>query len=443
MKCCVQNFLFYWLIFFTSASIAQRDSLSKDWSYHFQFTGIQQGHTSFHALYSGQNSLKNSSEKALSVTSTLFLGRKLWKGASLFFNPEIAGGSGISQARGIAGFTNGETFRIGDPAPALYNARLFFRQIITLKSSVSQFQDDDANELAGYLPSSRIEILAGKFAMSDYFDNNDYAHDPRSEFLNWALMSNAAWDYPANTRGYTDIILINLIKPSWQLRAATALEPAFANGPDLDYNYFKANAITIEFQKNYNIYDHPGTVRLLAFRNTSKAPAYNKVINDYETGTDTSLNVINGTSYGGIKYGFGVNVRQEITKNVGSFLKLSWNDGKTATWAFTEIDESISAGLSLKGNSWKRKDDVAGVAFVANGISKNHRNFLNIGGYGFIIGDGRLTHYGLESITEVYYNLKLFSSLWVTGDYQFVNNPAYNKDRGPVDVVALRVHVEI
>jgi high affinity Mn2+ porin len=411
------------------------------WNMHFQLTVIDQSHPAFSAAYSGTNSLNSSAEEALSITTTMFIGRKLWKGAALYFNPEIAGGSGVSGARGVAGFTNGETFRIGDPTPALYLGRLFLRQYFPL-STEGEWVEPDANQLKEFVPAKRIVLTAGKFSMSDLFDNNSYRHDPRSQFMNWALMSNGAWDYPANTRGYIDGVVLEYISPSWEVRFARTLVGTYANGPDFDYNFLKAYSHTLEFTKNTNFFKHKGKVNLLLFSNVTKAPVYRDVINAYLNKTDVSLDVINGTKYGNVKYGYGINAEQELSKNLGMFLRTSWNDGKTATWAFTEIDQSASLGFSYKGTQWQRADDVVGLAGVINGISQDHRDFLSIGGYGFIIGDGKLTNYATEDIAEFYYSARINKTVFLTGDYQFVTNPAYNADRGPVSLFSLRAHVE-
>jgi len=435
-------------IIITSKLIAQpvtvKDS-SNNWSTHLQLTVVSQNYSSFKAAYSGVNSLPDSAGvNAVSMTTTLYLGRKLWKGAAFYFNPEIAGGKGIGGAKGIAGFPNGETFRIGDPSPALYTARAYLQQMIALKGSTYINQEDDVNQVAVKIPASRIVISAGKFAISDFFDDNKYSHDPRTQFLNWSLMSNGGWDYPANTRGYTVGLVTELIKPTWALRLSAVQVPTMANGQELDDKIFKALSETIEVEKSYSINKRPGTVRLLAFHTVSQAPSYQAAIDSASIGNNTLLNVIDGTyewkKYGGVKYGFGINANQDLSDNVGVFLRASWNDGKTATWAFTEIDNSISAGVNIIGTKWKRKDDNMGIAFVSNGISKDHQTFLKAGYNGFIIGDGNL-NYGRESIAEVFYQAKLFDKYYLTGDYQFINNPAYNKDRGPVNVFSLRFHV--
>lgn len=430
-----------WLIIVQATAQSKIDSIR--WSYHFQLTTVWQAHPPFHSPYSGMNSLYSGSESALSLTTTLFVGRKLWKGAAVYFNPEIAGGKGISNTLGIAGFPNGETFRIGDPAPALYVARAFIRQHIPLgKHHSEEIVTADVNQLPETVSSSRIDITVGKLAISDIFDNNRVSHDPRVDFLNWSLMNNGAWDYPANTRGYTYLAAAELIQPGWALRFAEALVGTYANGPDLNWNISKAHSETIEFEKNTHFKNYTGSIRLLGYANSSKAPSYQQVINEKLSGEDTSMDVIYGTKYGGVKYGFGLNIDQQVSNVTSVFSRIGWNNGQTATWAFTEIDQTVSAGLKINGAGWKRVNDYIGMAGVLNGISKVHREFLNDGGYGFMIGDGKLPHYDHEGIIEIFYETQIWKSLYLTGDYQFVNNPAYNKDRGPVNIFAIRAHIE-
>ena len=418
---------------------------NKSWSFHYQLTAINQSHPSFSAKYSGNNSLSNEREnRKLSLTTTLYAGHKLWKHAAIYLNPEIAGGSGISAAKGIAGFTNGETFRIGSTEPVLYIARLFFTQHFPLHNTGYENVASDFNQVAESIPTSRITVSAGKISLSDFFDNNSYSHDPRTQFMNWSLMSNGAWDYPADTRGYTQGVVAELVKPLYAVRFSSVLVPRKANGLQLDYKFTKAHSETLEVEKSWKA-KHRGTVRLLAFRTVSQAPTYATTLAEVKRGDSTSVDEYTGNKewkrYGGVKFGFGVNAEQEISGSIGAFAKLSWNNGKTATWAFTEIDRSVSAGIHIEGATWKRPDDHMGIAQVVNGISKHHQQFLNAGLYGFIIGDGKL-NYGAEAITELYYQAKLTTGFYLSADYQFVYHPAYNKDRGPVHVFAIRGHIE-
>jgi high affinity Mn2+ porin len=420
-----------------------QDALLKDsgWNFHFQFTGIIQYNAPFQAPYSGQNSFLPASASAFSVTTTAYIGRKLWSGASLYFNPEMAGGTGLSTTLGIAGFPNGETFRIGAPVSVVYVARLFIRQQINLDPIHFDTLPEGVNQLREIVSRKRFTISFGKFGIADFFDQNAVSHDPRTDFMNWSLMNEGAYDYPANTRGYTGGLIVEYYTPGWVIRAGTALEPTYANGPTLNFDWLKTNGETFEVERDYSLHGLPGAARLLLYYNTSKAPAYQTVINEDQNGTDTSLNVIYGTTYGGKKYGFGINFNQSLSSRLNSFFRLGWNDGKTATWAFAEIDNSISGGLRYYGIGKNRMADNVGLAFVSNGISSGHREFLNIGGYGFMIGDGKLPHYSRENIVELFYQVKLFERLYATLDYQFVSHPAYNLDRGPVNLLAARVHV--
>lgn len=420
------------------------DALLHDsgWSYHLQFTGILQWHPSFHAPYAGQNSLSAPAERAYSVTTTAYLGRKLWHGAAIYFNPEMAGGKGVGSTLGIAGFPNGETFRIGNPEPTVYVARIFLRQHFDLDKAHYEYLSDDANQVREKVSTTRLTISAGKFSIGDFFDNSNVSHDPRSDYMNWALMNNGSYDYAANTRGYTYGIVAEFVRRDWTLRFGSALEPTFANGPDLDWHVTHTGSENLEFEKRYALHGHKGVVRLLAFYNISKAPNYQHVVDDYKSGADTSLDVLYGKNYGGKKYGFGLNAEQDLCDHLHAFLRAGWNDGHTASWAFAEIDNTISGGLRLDGNSWHRPADNIGIGLLTNGLSQGHRNFLAAGGYGFMIGDGSLTHYGRENIAELFYECKLLANLWATVDYQLVDHPAYNKDRGPVNLFAGRIHFE-
>ncbi|HEY4110974.1 carbohydrate porin [Puia sp.] len=431
-------------LFAGSVTAQTNDALFKDsgWSTHFQFTGVVQGYPHFSSPYSGQNSLQPNGQHAYSVTTTAYLGHSLWKGASLFWNPEMAGGRGVSSTLGIAGFPNGETFRIGNPEPTVYTGRLFLRQHIFLDKDHFEQLADDQNQLSERVSTSRITLTLGKFSLGDFFDGSNVSHDPRMDFMNWAFMNNGAYDYAANTRGYTFGFVAELVKPSWTLRVGTALEPIYANGPDLDEHYFHTNSENVEFEKRYTVKGHKGVLRLLGYYNINHAPKYRDVINEKLDGTDTAMDVIFGKKYGGRKPGFGINGEQELGSSVSAFLRLGWNNGKTATWAFAEIDNTVSGGIRIYGDGWKRKADNIGVALMTNGISNDHRDFLAAGGYGFMIGDGRLPNYGREDIAEIFYECKLFANIWGTLDYQFVEHPAYNRDRGPVSLFAARAHVE-
>jgi high affinity Mn2+ porin len=413
-----------------------------NWSLHFQQTVIQQWHNDLNPRYAGGNSLQARENAKLSLTTTLFIGRRLWKGAAVYFNPEVAGGSGLSGATGIGGAPNGETFRIGDPAPQVYLARLYLRQLWALGASEEE-DEDDLNQLKGMRPAKYLALNVGKFSIADYFDQNSYSHDPRTQFFNWSLMSAGGWDYPANVRGYTVGAVLEYVQPGLALRAGVSSMPTDANGPTLDFHYDKAQALTAEVTKSYSLNGHPGAVRLLGFRNQAAMGSY-ILAQQQAASLGTVPDVTAARAERRTKYGFVVNAEQEISPSIGLFGRYSYNDGRNETWAFTEIDRSLSLGLTSTGARWKRPTDRLGAAFVANGLSQDHRNYLAAGGSGFILGDGRLD-YGVEYIGEVYYSIdfpRYHAAL--SPDYQIIFNPGYNTSRlpGPVHVVALRVHVE-
>lgn len=426
------------ILFTATRFAAAQDTLkNQQFNLHFQQTVITQYKPGFSAPYTGANSLLTGEETQTSLTTTLFGGARLWKGMEAYFNTEMSGGAGLSKTLGIAGFPNGETFRVGGAEPKIYIARLYFTQNFEWGND-KEYVNDDVNQLAGWKSKRYLKVTVGKFGMADFFDGNEFSHDARSQFMNWSLMDNAAWDYPANTRGYVLGGVAELGQPTWALRFGFTMTTTTANGAVWDEKVSRANTQTLEYEKRYALGGQKGTLRLLAFRNNGKMGVYRDAINQNPTAPDVDAT----QAYGRHKYGFGISADQYLTNDFGVFAKASYNDGKTETWAFTEIDRSLSLGAVLKGTSWKRKDDELGLAFVGNGISKDHQDYLAAGGYGFIIGDGQL-NYSPELIAEVYYKVNAYQhKLWLSPDYQFIANPAYNKDRGPVNVFSLRAHVE-
>jgi high affinity Mn2+ porin len=410
------------------------------WNFHFQTTVIAQYHPTFKSLYTGINSLDPAAETDISITTTLFFGIRLWKGAQFYFNPELSAGSGFSKTTGIAGFPNGEIYRVSNPSPNIYIARLYFRQLFAL-SKEHDHVEDGINDLRSEIPRSYISLTAGKFSIMDFFDNNRFSHDPRTQFYNWVLMGNGAWDYPANTRGYTYGFALEYVDPSWALRYSLVMVPKEANGSVMDENVFRSNSMALEFQKNWQLLKHGGKVLLMTYFTQARMGNYQQAI-DLGKFNDTIPMVTQVRALGHTKYGFGVNIEQEFLKNSGVFLRAGWNDGHNETWAFTEIDRAISIGVSFNGIYWKRAADNLGIAFIINGLSEDHRHYLESGGYGFIIGDGYV-NYAPECIMELYYSFRLFDKwLWISPDWQFILNPAYNRDRGPVNAFGIRVHTE-
>jgi len=408
-------------------------------SIHAQTTVISQFKPAFKVPYSGTNSLSPEKETQTSLTSTLYLGARLWRGASLYLNPEIAGGSGLSAALGVGDATNGETFRVGSPAPQVYLARLYYQQLFSL-SDDRTYQPSDNNQLAGAVPSKYISFTIGKISIADFFDNNQFSHDPRTQFICWSLMDCGAWDYPANVRGYTPSIVLEYVTPQQELRYGFSLLPTTANGNTMNWNIGQSGAHTLEYTRHYVLHQLAGTFRVLGFYNTTHMGNYEQSISINPFAPD----ITSTRRYGRNKFGFILNAEQNLTPYLGCFLRAGWNDGQNETWAFTEIDRSISAGLSMTGNLWKRKYDNAGLAFVVSGLSKEHRNYLAADGYGFMLGDGQL-NYGTEKLGEVYYSAALLKNeIFLSGMYQLLINPGYNTDRkGPVNIFSVRVHIQI
>jgi len=423
------------------AQLIKDTATQENWSLHIQATVIPQYHFNFSAKYTGNNSLQTSESVKTSFTNTYYIGRRLWRHASIYFNPEIAGGEGLSKATGIAGFPNGETFRIGSAAPKLYIARAYIEQKIALGAG-TQLIEDDQNQLRENAPAAYLSVRAGKFSLADFFDDNSYSHDPRTDFMNWSLMSAGAWDYPANTRGYTNGLVLELKYPRWALRTAVVQVPESANGQKLDTKLSGAFGTVLEAEKKFLISNSDNIIiRGGGFYNKARMGNYLEAI-DLGIGQFTNPDVTLTRKYSRDKKGFYLNAEYN-KKNGGAFFRYSRNDGNNETWAFTEIDRSLSAGLSLNGSSWKRPTDKIGLAYVGNGIAKYHRAYLTLHGYGFIIGDGQL-NYGTEHIIELFYSYHITKlHLVISPDYQFVVHPAYNKDRGPVHIVALRTHFEL
>ena len=416
----------------------ETDSIKQErFSIHAQSTVITQYKPTFSAKYTGTNSLVPQAENQQSITSTLFLGARLWQGASICINPEIGGGSGLSGALGVGASTNGETYRIGNPVPQFELARLFITQIISLNNK-SEYQGSDQNQLKGSVPTNYFSFTVGKISLPDYFDLNKYSHDPRTQFMCWALMDNGAWDFAANTKGYTPSVIFEFVTPKHELRYGFSLVPTIANGMTMDWNINKAGSHTLEYTYNYILSGNNGKLRFLSYFTTANMGNYQQSLALNPSAPDIIATRKNGNT----KYGFSFNAEQSVTKDMGAFLRAGWNDGHNETWAFTEIDRTLSTGISTNGQKWNRKDDTAGFAYVISGLSAPHRNYLQAGGKGFELGDGNLS-YGLEQLSELYYSFEMKQGLYISGAYQFILNPGYNKDRGPVNVFSARVHVEI
>lgn len=414
------------------------------WNLFYQATSIGQYHGTFRSPYSGPFSLRDYMERDVSLTTTLFLGIRLEKNTALYFDPEIAGGRGFSGVDGLANSSNGELPRVASATPKPYIARLYVTHDFGFGTEEESFESEE-NQLRGKRPLTRYTVTVGRFTLTDFFDNNRYSHDPRTQFIGWAVMYNGAWDYPADVRGYTWGWVHEFHARNWSLRYASAAMPRVANGLRFDRRLLRNRGDVFEGEYRYTLNTHagnkhPGTARLLYYVNHANAGTYSKAIQSAEL--NGGIPVITSTRENGTaKYGFGINMEQEIAKDIGLFARLGWNDGKTESFAFTAIDRLATGGVSITGNRWRRPFDTVATELTANGISGVHSLYLARGGYDFLIGDGRL-QYGPEYISETYYSARLFPGLFATFDLQHVSNPAYNQDRGPVWISSIRLHAE-
>ncbi|HUA59756.1 MAG TPA: carbohydrate porin [Verrucomicrobiae bacterium] len=409
------------------------------WNLYYQATSIGQYHGAFSAPYSGPFSLANHAEGEASLTTTLFFGWRPFANTQFYFDPEIAGGRGFSNTDGIANFPNGEMPRVATATPKPYLARLYVTQDFGFGDE-RESVESDANQLGGTRPMTRYSITVGRFSMSDFFDGNRYTHDPRSQFMGWAIMYNGAWDYPADTRGYTWGWMHEFHTRNWSVRYASAAMPRVANGLRFDRRLLRDRGDVFEGEYHVKFGQREGAVRLLNYWNHTDSGSYAEALSVARQ-TATTPDVASVHRPGTLKYGFGLSADQEIYKGVGIFGRLGWNDGKTESFAFTAIDRLATIGVSVSGAPWKRPDDVVATEWTGNGLSAIHRMYLAAGGYDFLIGDGRL-NYGLENIWESYYSAKVLSWFTVAVDFQHIVNPAYNRDRGPLWAESLRLHIE-
>lgn len=412
---------------------------TEDWNAKFQATYVWQDKRPFSAAYSGANSLSADKEQSYSFTASAALGFRPWAGGELYFNPEAAQGVPLSNLTGLGGFTNGEIARSSGPTLTAYRARLFLRQTWGMGGE-QEAVESAANQLAGNVDKRRWVLTAGNLSVLDVFDGNANSHDPRTQFLNWSLMTHGAYDYAADARGYSWGVALEWYHDDWVVRAGRFIQPKEPNQQALDPRIFQHYGDQIEVEHAHTIGGQPGKLRVLSYRNRAKMSRFQDALDlAARTGGTPDINdVRTGEQF---KQGFGLNLEQAVSGDVGLFARASWADGKTETYAFTEIDRSLSGGVLVKGASWGRGQDSFGVALARNGLSKVRRDYLAAGGMGFFIGDGRL-NYRPEAVFEAFYNLNLTKAAWITVDWQHIRNPAYNADRGPANVVSVRLHTE-
>jgi high affinity Mn2+ porin len=402
---------------------------------------ILQWHPEFPAEYSGPHSLPPLADNATSQVLTLYLGYELTSTTEGFLDIEMAAGHGIGAAFGLAGFTNLDVVRNPTLGESPYLARLMLRQIIPLSDERVEVERDPFH-LATSLPARRIEIRVGKFGMADFFDLNTWGSDSHLQFLNWTVDNDGAYDYAANTRGYTDGVIIEYDDHWFTARFGEALMPKVANGLYLDADVARARAANLEFVAQGKLIAHrDGAVRLLSYLNTANMGNYELANAEFLNGETATPDITATRRQGRHKYGFELNFEQEMTPQVGVFGRVGWSDGRNESFAYTEDDRTIELGAFAPGEAWHRKYDRAGVAFVANGIVAAHQQYLALGGLGFLLGDGGLT-YGPEKIFEGFYTTHIWRGFFASFDLQHVNNPGYNMVRGPVLVPTIRFHAD-
>ncbi len=412
------------------------DATEQDWNWHIQNTDIVQYHPGFPAKYGGPNSLSSANEVKETVSVDLMAGARLWRGAEAHIDGLLWQGFGFSKTLGVEAFPNGEAFRLGTEVPNVNISRLFLRQTINLGGGQEE-SADGLLQLAGRRDCSRLTLTLGKFSAKDIFDSNAYANDPRTQFMSWAFMANEAWDYPADSLGYTTGFAAELNQPGWAVRYGFFQMPRSSNGTAQDSHYLEAWGMVGELERRFSLFAHSGAVRVLAYLNRAHMGSYSAAVDSPVRPAD-----ILATRDYRCKYGFGLNVEQELARNVGAFMRLGWSDGQNEAWVFSDVDRTATLGLSVKGEAWGRPSDTFGLAGAFNAISQTHREFLAEGGLGILAGDGAL-NYGVEKSLEAYYDFQVWRTVHATLDYQFIADPAFNGDRGPVSVFGARLHWEL
>ncbi len=420
-------------------------SSTAPWWISGQTNIIFQAHAPFHSPYQGQNSLHGAGEYKTSLLGTLFLGyqphRNIRYNTDFIADFESTGGRGLSQALGLAGFTNLDVVRNPNLSSKPYLARGEIHQTIGLTNETTE-ADRGPLSLAAQVPVRRFEFRIGKMSMPDVFDINSVGSDAHLQFTNWTVDNNGAWDYAADTRGYTVAGILEYDERNWSVRYGIAAMPVVANGIDLDWAFSRSSGQNMEFELRKSLlHGRKGVTRILSYVNHAHMGSYREAVEAYLNGTDATPQITRHEHFSAVKYGFGWNNEQEITQDFRIFSRFGWNEDQHESFAYTEVGQTVSLGGDLQGIRWGRPVDKIGVAFVSNAIKRDHQNYLKYGGLGFLLGDGDL-RYGRENIVESYYNWHTWRGLFFALGLTHVDNPGYNRARGPVWVPSVRMHVD-
>ncbi len=410
---------------------------AEDFAVHGQFTYTEQATSDFNAPYAGPNSL-SPNKGAETVDASLFLGARMWTGAEIWLNSEIDQGFGLDNTLGAAGFPSAEAYKVGDNQPYLRLPRLFVRQTLNLDEQREPVEPAQI-QLGGSQSANRLVLTVGKFSVGDVFDNNQYAHDPRNDFLNWAVVDAGSYDYAADAWAYTVGAALEWYHGAWALRFGLFDLSNVPNSPDLEpgFHEFQYDA---EVERSLEVRAQPGKVRITAFDSRGRMGLLNDAV-ALAASTGEAVDIALVRHYRD-RLGASLDIEQQLVPDLGVFARAGKAAGNVEAYEFTDIDRTLSGGMSLTGSRWGRRDDTLGVAGVLNGISADRERYLNAGGLGLLVGDGRLPHPGPEKIVETYYSLSLLHFAHLSFDYQWITNPAYNRDRGPVSVFAVRVHAQ-
>ena len=423
-----------------SGRVRAADETAVDWwGLHGQTTFVTQYHPGFHSAFRGPNSLDPEAQARETWDLTLYGGLRLWQGAELWVNPEVDQGFGLSNTLGVAGFTSGEAYKVGADVPYFQLPRLFVRQTIHLGGEVAQ-GEAGLNQLASLQTANRVVVTVGKFSVVDVFDTNRYAHDPRNDFLNWSIIDVGSFDYAADAWGYTYGLAVEWYQQWWTLRTGLFTLSKVPNSKVLDATPFDQYQIDVEIEARHTLFGQPGKLKLLGFLAHGRMGRYaDATAIARQTGMPADIAAVRMAHN---RAGVSLNLEQQLTEGLGVFAKAGWSQGAFEAFEFTDINKTVSLGLSVTGARWGRPDDTVGVAVAVNDASGDAKQFFAAGGLGILVGDGQLIHSGPEYIVETYYNLVVFKFAKLSFDYQFVGQPAYNRDRGPVSIFGFRVHGE-